>query len=127
MFELGLGYHTATEPSDVTGRHVDDVWVGSGREQGFVEAYGAVDVRVERLVDGRVERDRRCRVDDDIKMGGQLGDAGHAAVEHCDPCTDDALGLFGAHSIPPALEHGFAQKLPEPVLPGLTPLPAHEK
>lgn len=106
---------------------MDDVRVGSGREQSLVEAHGAVDVRVERLVDGRVERDGRRRVDDDVKVGGQLGDAGHAAVEHCDPGADDALGLFGAHSIAPAPEDGFAQQLPEPVLPGLAALAAHEE
>lgn len=106
---------------------MDDVRVRPGGEQGLVEAHGAAHVRVERLVDGRVERDHRRRVDHDVEAGGQFGNLGHAAVEHGDPLTDDPFGLLGPHGVPPAPEHGFAQEVPEPVLPGLSALSAHEQ
>jgi hypothetical protein len=111
----------------VGGRDVHHVRIAATLEQRAVDAEGAADVRVEGLVDGRIERHRRGAVDDDVDIARKLPDVGEAAVDDGDAPRHLLEGLLlTADRLDPVGEDGLAHELREPLLDGRAALGPNE-
>ena len=113
--------HALRDPADVGGGDVDDVRVLAGLEQHPVEVLDPADVRLERLVDGRIERHARGGVDDGAHGLRQRRQRGEIALEDLDS-RPQRLGdgvLTGPGD--PGGEHGSGQEPLHPVTSRLRP------
>ena len=91
VIEGALGDHALLHAGHVRGRDVDERGSRSSGEHAAVEVHRAEQVRLEALVDRRVEGDRRGGVDHDVDVARQVRLAAReVAVDDLDPLVQEA-------------------------------------
>ena len=126
MGEGCLGRDALADAAHVGGRDVNHVRVAAAGQQGAVDAVCAADVGVEGLIDGRIERHRRCSVDDHVDIRGKGADVGEAALDHGDALRDGLGRGILTDRFDPVGEDGLAHEVGEPTFAGLAAFAANE-
>jgi hypothetical protein len=104
-----LGHHALAHARDIGGGHVHDVRVRAALAQRLVQRHDAGDVGTERLVDRRVEGDRRRAVDDHVEVARQRHLA-QVPLDDGDPLGRDPLQLLLADPLAQLAEDRFAEQ-----------------
>ncbi len=90
--------------------------VAATGEEGFIEANGAADIRVERSIDGWVERHGGSRVDDHIKVRRKRRQRTQPAFNHAKPLAHGTLDLVFTNLFAPHSEDRLLEKRAQAIL-----------